>query len=450
MTFAFNTSAKRPLLILSLLSTLTGAALSEKPASDTDVRTWTSTDGKTLQAKLLSVEADQAVLQLANGNTAKVPLLRLSAGDQAFIKQQASAAPAPAVKESIAPAIEPAASARTPIEKRLWPVNVEVPPRSIEIKAVEEKPQERKCVYRSESFEFVSQDKLAVSIMKELATTFEATRSLVSALPWGIDPKPPADLGYYEAKFYVTREDYIADGGPKNSGGVYFSRDRIFRIPFQGLGLELRGKTYFKKAGFKEETLVHEVTHQMMHDFLPFLPTWVIEGTAEYTESLPYNAGKFRANAHESAVKNYLKLRKENSDISPSDFRPFSDHMTMKHETWGNLSENPRSQHLLYFQSYLLVYYFCHLDGDGKGTRFLKYLDAMAKARDDWETFFKNPAVKKGLNGGFTYPTSLKLPEQKRDESFGIEQLSLLLDGRAPEELEKDIKAGFKKIGIKM
>ena len=74
----------------------------------------------------------------------------------------------------------------------------------------------------------------------------------------------------------------------------------------------------------------------------------------------------------------------------------------------------------------------------------------MAKARDDWETFFKNPAVKKGLNGSFTYPTSLKLPEQKRDESYGIDQLSILLDGRAPEELEKDIKAGFKKMGLKM
>ncbi len=93
MTFAFNTSAKRPLLILSLLSTLTGAAFSEQPPASAALKTWTSTDGKTLQAKLLSVEADQAVLQLDNGNTAKVPLLRLSAGDQAFIKQQVSAAP---------------------------------------------------------------------------------------------------------------------------------------------------------------------------------------------------------------------------------------------------------------------------------------------------------------------------------------------------------------------
>ena len=98
----------------------------------------------------------------------------------------------------------------------------------------------------------------------------------------------------------------------------------------------------------------------------------------------------------------------------------------------------------------MLVYYFSHLDGDGKGTRFLKYLDSIADARDAWETFFKNPAVKKGVNGGFTYPTSLKLPEQKRSEEFGLSQLTILLDGRVPEQLEADIKAGFKKIGIKM
>jgi hypothetical protein len=440
MSLGFTPSIKCELLILTFIGLNLCPARCEQPVP-TDLRTWTSSDGKTIQAKLLNIEVDQAVLQLANGTTAKVPLTRLSSGDKDFIKQKTLPQTAKA---------EATSNTRVPIDKRSWPVNVEVAPRSVEIKAVEEKPNERRCVYRSESFEFVSQDKLAVSIMKELATTFEATRSLVNALPWGIEPKPPADLGYYEAKFYVTRDDYIKDGGPANSGGVYFSRDRIFRIPFQGLGLELRGKTYFKKPGFKEETLVHEVTHQMMHDFLPFLPTWVIEGTAEYTESLPYNAGKFRANAHESAVKSYIKLRQEHSDISPTDFRPFSDHMAMKHETWGSLSENSRTQHLLYFQSYLLVYYFCHVDGDGKGTRFLKYLDAMAKARDDWELFFKNPAVKKGLNGSFTYPTSLKLPEQKRDESFGIEQLSILLDGRAPEELEKDIKAGFKKMGLKM
>jgi len=440
MSLGFTPLINSEFLILPFFSLLLCTAWCEQPVP-TDLRTWTSSDGKTIQAKLLNIEVDQAVLQLANGTTAKVPLTRLSSDDQDFIKRKTTTQTAKA---------EATSNTRVPIDKRSWPVNVEVAPRSVEIKAVEEKPNERRCVYRSESFEFVSQDKLAVSIMKELATTFEATRSLVSALPWGIEPKPPADLGYYEAKFYVTRDDYIKDGGPANSGGVYFSRDRIFRIPFQGLGLELRGKTYFKKAGFKEETLVHEVTHQMMHDFLPFLPTWVIEGTAEYTESLPYNAGKFRANAHESAVKSYIKLRQEHSDISPADFRPFSDHMTMKHDTWGSLSENPRSQHLLYFQSYLLVYYFCHVDGDGKGTRFLKYLDTMANARDDWETFFKNPAVKKGLNGSFTYPTNLKLPEQKRDESYGIDQLSILLDGRAPEELEKDIKAGFKKLGLKL
>ena len=31
----------------------------------------------------------------------------------------------------------------------------------------------------------------------------------------------------------------------------------------------------------KNDTLVHEVTHQVMDDYLSFLPTWIVEGTAE-------------------------------------------------------------------------------------------------------------------------------------------------------------------------
>ena len=47
-----------------------------------------------------------------------------------------------------------------------------------------------------------------------------------------------------------------------------------------------------KDADYKADTLVHELTHQMMHFWLPYLPNWVVEGTAEYTENLPLNAGR--------------------------------------------------------------------------------------------------------------------------------------------------------------
>lgn len=285
--------------------------------------------------------------------------------------------------------------------------------------------------------------------MKEVARTFEATRSLVSSLPWGIDPKPPTDLGFYQAKLFVTREDYFADGGPVNSGGVYFSKDRIFRIPFPSLGLEIQGKTWFKKADYRGDTLVHEVTHQMMHDFLPFLPNWVIEGTAEYTESLPYNAGRFLAGSHARGLKDYV-AKNTAYRITPARFRPFGKHMNTGRDEWTSLSQSSDSQHVLYYQSYLLVYFFSHIDGDGKGTRFLKYLDAIAEACRDWQEFFKRPEVKVNQDGSYSWPSSIKRPTAKRSEEFGFEKQAILLDGRDEAALEADIKAGFRKIGIKL
>lgn len=337
---------------------------------------------------------------------------------------------------------------RVPVERRVWPASVEVPMNSLDITAVQEKSAQRSYVYRSKAFEFVSGDKLAGSVMREIARTFEATRLLVQALPWGVEPRPPADLGFFRAKLYVTHGDYIADGGMENSGGCYSSKDRIFRIPFSSLGLHQRASTWYRTAGFKETALVHEVTHQMMHEFLPFIPSWVAEGTAEYTETLPYSAGKFSAAYHEHGLRSYMKRWRDRGVFS-SQLSAAGRLMTMKRPDWNTMAESPQKQALLYYQSFMLVYYFCHLDGDGKGTRFLKYLDAVAKARDEWDLFFKNPAVQKTADG-FRYPRSLKRPDAKRSEEFGIEKLDILLEGRSTSEMNAALKAGFRKINVNL
>ncbi len=427
-------------------------AIAQQPAQA--MRVWTAANGQKFQAKLTGIEGANAIFQLANGQSTKVAINLLAPAEQAALRAAAAANPAaPAVTGAVTPPPATATTAKpgaaSTAKPRMWPATVEVPPNSVEITLGEQDAAKRRYVYKSQAFEFISQDKLAGSVMKEVARTFEATRSLVSALPWGIAPKPPADLGFYQAKLFVTREDYFADGGPQNSGGVYMSRDRIFRIPFPSLGLEMRGKTWFKKTDYHGDTLVHEVTHQMMHDFLPFLPKWIIEGTAEYTESLPYNAGKFIAGSHARGVKEYIAKAVTHRTLT-SEFRPFGEHIAMKRDAWESLSANQHSQHLLYFQSYAMVYFFCHLDGDGKGTRFMKYLDAIAEARDEWERFFKNPLVKSNGDGSYTFPSTLPKPAAKQSEEFGIEKLSILFDGRDAAALDKDIREGFKKIGIKL
>jgi hypothetical protein len=204
--------------------------------------------------------------------------------------------------------LRPATASIPPPGKRVWPTKVEVDSRAIEVKTVTEASAEQKYVYRSEAFEFSSEDKLAGSVMKEIARTFEATRALVAALPWGIDPKPPADLGYYQARFYITRESYHRGWrSPKLGRRLFFQGSHLSRSiskPRPGDA----GKTWFKDENYHNDTIVHEITHQMMHDYLPFLPIWAIEGMAEYTRILPYRAGVFRADLRERGIKDYIKM----------------------------------------------------------------------------------------------------------------------------------------------
>ena len=417
------------------------------PAATSAARSWTTTEGRAFQATLVNVQGTQILLRLPNGQQATIPLLRLSLADQVFVKNSMPAAPA----APLPPGATPAARVSTvvPPEKRVWPTKVEVDSRAIEVKTVTEASAEKKYIYRSQSFEFTSDDKLAGSVMKEIARTFEATRALVQALPWGVDPKPPVDLGYYQAKFYVDRDSYIAAGGPKNSGGVYFSGDRVFRVPFQSLGLEMRGKTWFKDMRYRNDTIVHEITHQMMHEYLPFLPIWAIEGMAEYTRILPYNAGAFLEESHERGLKENIKQEQERG-IPLNSLGPVMDHLKMTSAGWHERADNGgKEQSKLYLESCMLVYYFSHVDGDGKGTRFFKYLDKIKEARDAWDTFFKDPRVSLKPDGGFTYPSDLPLPSQQKKDAYGIEQLTVLLDGRDTTQIQKDVQEGFKKIGVR-
>ena len=326
----------------------------------------------------------------------------------------------------------------------LFPDRVEVSASTIDAKVVTENPSERKYVYQAETFEFSSQAKLAKSVMTEVAQTFESTRLLLTQLPWGLDCKPPEGLERYQAKLFETRNDYISAGGPENSGGVYMGALKVFMVPFPSLGLEKRGQTWFKNKNFRNDTLVHEITHQVMDDYLQFMPTWMIEGTAEYTELLPDTANGFLARQHGSGMKDYIKEGEKR--LGSVEIPNLEAHMTMTRDEWDGLTGTSSSMFTLYFRSCLIVYYFNHLDDDGKGTRFMKYMDAVYGEVSGMREFFANPAVKRSSDGRFSYPTSLKPPDFRNP----FKHVGLLLDGRSYSELAKQIVEKYKTMGVKM
>ena len=386
---------------------------------------------------------DSVLLKLVNGQTVPFPLTRLSADDQAFAKTQAGGGGA------ATPAAPAAATAyRQPVEKRTWPGNVVVPARSIEIAVTSENPEARKYIYQSEAFEFSSQAKLAGSVMKEVARTFESTKSLIEALPWGVLCKPPEGRPRFIAALYETRADYVAAGGPEMSGGVYSSGDKIFKIPFQSLGMEKRGQTYFKDDNYSNGTLVHEITHQLMDDYLGFLPKWVIEGTAEYTEMLPYKSGTFRADSHKSGIKEDVDQWQQQEGFS-LDLGKLESLMTMNRDQWDAECATATKMRDMYHRSQLLVYYFCHLDGDKKGVRFIKFMDAIYAQVAELRAFFADPRVKRLEGGRFSYPKDFPPPDMK-SESAPFKNLGILVEERGYEKIAAEIINGYKSIGVKI
>jgi hypothetical protein len=440
---------------------LLGAALStgflDSPASaqapaqksgqpENPLRTWSINDGRFIQASFVNTDGALVLLRLANGQTGTIPVQKLSPADQAFVRSKTGAATQTALPKATGDAVR----ALLPAAKRVWPEKVTPDEKALDVTLVSEATSDQQYVYHSRNFEFVSQDKLAGSVMKEIARTFEATRTLADALPWGIQPKPPGDLGYYRAKFYVDRKHYTDDGAPANSGGVYIRSERIFKIPFESLGLEMRGKTWFKNENYRNDTIVHEVTHQMMHEFLDFLPIWVTEGTADYTAMIPFKSGTFSSALHERGIKEYIKAYQMRSAGSVGDIGSLTELTNMTREEWHSRSnKGPKEQSRLYFASCLLVYFFCHLDGDGHGTPLLLYFDKIREARDAWAKFLATPGVKLHPDGSISYPKSLPLPAQARSETFGIELGKLLAGSRDEAQLKRAFVEGYKKIGVR-
>lgn len=406
------------------------------------MRTWTTKDGRLFQAAFVETDGYRVALQPPTGKPVVIPLKTLSAEDLAFLRAFLGIPAA-----NLSGQAKPTAAKSQP---RRWPEKAVPEEASLVVQQVQNPSETQGYLYHSKSFEFLSQEKLAGSVMTEVVRTFEATRTLLEVLPWGIQPQPPSDFGYYRAKLYADREKYILDGGPKNSSGVYSPSTRIFKIPFESLGLEIRGSSWYKKPNFNNDTIIHEVTHQLMQEFLAFLPIWVVEGSAEYTAMLPFKAGVFECNGHDRGIREYFKAYQARTGGSFSEIGPLLPLMTMTESEWSQRSQlGPKDQARLYASGCLLVYFFCHLDGDGKGTRFIQYLEQIRGARDAWALFFKNPQVRRNPDGSFSYPKNLALPDQARSEKYGIEFVKLLTADRDENQLRKDFREAYQKIGIR-
>lgn len=405
-------------------------------------RDWKTAEGLPFKASIVSFDGKVAAFRMANGQKAEAPLEKLSAEDQQYLAEWLK---------------------KQPI-KVVMPEVVGVDTSSVNVEVVKEDERNDEFIYRTQHFEFISQGKFTQSLLKEVARNFEATYELLKALPWNIEPSPE-EGEYFRARLMKTKYDYAEAGGPANSGGVYMRSKKLFIVPFNSIGLKVVGKSYAKDSDFNTETLVHELTHQMMHSWLPYLPQWVIEGTAEYTAMLPLSIGRFRVSSAKSGLKDYISYLKKVRGSVPDPY-PLDELFTMTNQKWNKtLATDPRVAGQLYFTSYLLVYYFMHLDGKGDGQLFVRYFREMADIRKqveqyqkEVEEFKKRPEVEVNeKEGTYRWPNTLKHPEipailasENALDEFQKKSLGILLDGRTEDELMRQIRSAYMKLGVRL
>lgn len=65
-----------------------------------NARTWTSITGQSVEADFVKVQGENVVVRAPDGRTVSFPIARLSAADQAFLKEQPGASPAPETKSA--------------------------------------------------------------------------------------------------------------------------------------------------------------------------------------------------------------------------------------------------------------------------------------------------------------------------------------------------------------
>ncbi|MCW1916423.1 hypothetical protein OJ996_22735 [Luteolibacter sp. GHJ8] len=450
----------RTILLLALGACLASA---EIPGAGSQVRDWTSADGKTLSGRMLGIDDQSVTVQLAaSGKPAKVPFTRLSAKDQAFIVETGWRLPKPWSK---------------------WPNDIKMGIADADVRLVS---SDGRYVYHSPHFEFVSEAELAQTPARDIARMFETTYSLLKASPWGILAKPPKGERF-KAELYANRESYIKAGGPPQSAGVYLLQKKVFMVPFETLGLKETPSGWQRSEEYSTKTLIHELTHMLMDDALMAMPTWLAEGCAEYMELMPMKIGTFSPGSHLAALKEHHSQQR-NFDLLKT--------LTMSRETWdrGGIETSPSPPSRpdrfgpvitgrtgqttmglqeeilsLYEAGLLLTYYFIHFDGAGDAARLQRFISACVKNserleehikkgeryNEDVEAFKRHPEVTVLPDGRCQYPATMKPPSapawpyKGSPEQLHVEDLELLLDGRTPADLIEEIKLALEKAQIR-
>lgn len=374
-----------------------------------EIRTWTDTQQRKVQAKLAAIQGDSVVLELQNGRKIPFPVAKLSAEDTAYIelnKDQLKTLPTPSPtgkKDSSA-----AAGFSAP-----WPTVVKFS-EDPEISVVEENVEKNRFVYESASYRYTCDVRLSKSVIKGFAVMFEATNQFCRLLPLHIDGGDEEN-GKLPIILFENEDDYFAAGGPKGSAGVFISSEGKGKVlvPLTSLGVRKVGSGYMLDRDKSSKTLPHELTHQLTPGayFETGARGWFTEGIAEYVAVTPYRSGTYNVRNNVSAIVDYVTGygAKDMGGRALGKTIRIPALKSFMLQDYSHFLSNPQTNYGL---SLLLTYYFFHMDGEEDGARVKKFLQAL------------------------------------RDGKTEAAALEVLFDGRSAEQVEQEISKAWSRRGV--
>jgi hypothetical protein len=376
---------------LATIAVLGPSALQAQTTAAPATRTWTSTDGRKIEAAFVALDGAGVKIRTANGSIFTVPLERLSPEDQSFAKNQTPAPPDSAAAASPAPA----ASAT-------WPRTVSLEDKPV-VTVVKEDAGTREFIYRSPHYEFQCDSKLGANVVREFGRLFEATFLINNLLPLDLKPQPEPLREFFLARLFTEKSDYMKEGGVEGSAGIYSRGKKALMVPLSSLGVKMVGSRVSLENGNDQDNvvLIHEITHQMMNHWLNKLPTWYVEGAAEYVSMLEYNSnGRFSLIGLNRHLQNFARRRNQSGGGKSFTMIDLEELMTIEGARWSAALGSGGSASANYGSAGLLTYYFYHLDGKGDAANVMAYLRQVQNAKTEEE---EQAAVKTHLLRERTY-----------------------------------------------
>lgn len=381
---------------VKILSALAGLSL----AGSVHARIWTNDRGATVVAVLVAVRDAEVDLKLQDGRVVAVPKNVFSGADQAYILEWAKSGgtlPDTDVGAENSPAQGSPGARYVPLEPNWdtpWPAAASAPSFLL-VKAVQE--TDELSVYETDHFMIESPGKLSEAERMVLARRFETVLSVLAGLPMNLTVARRPSRKYL-VRVCFQEEDF------NQAPGLTHGRLKFSPTSFTVLLLQnKKGKPLKLDAVDPRFAVTHWVAQSMD------LEHWLVDGFSAYMAFLPM--------VKEAAV--FRKLPERLASMLPRAVRTGKEPLPALADMLARNSSHSASGHdsplkgdtAGYWAGLLWTVYWFHLEGEGKAARLRSYL----KARD------------------------------AEDES---KARGILLNGKRPEEVQQEMAAAWKKLGV--